>query len=295
MHLPVLKEEVLKYLDPKPNENFIDCTAGQGGHMIPILEKIGPKGRIMGIEINEQLYEKLKSKTKKFQERTTLINDSYSNLKETIEKEKFSSVSGILFDLGFSSWHMDESGTGFSFRKDEFLDMRYSTKEKDDIKAWDIINDWPKQELEEIFKKYGEERFSKIIAQRIIEKREIKKIDTTLDLSEIIKESIPLKFQKKKIHPATKVFQALRIVVNDELENLEKSLPQAIDVLKKNGRIVVISFHSLEDRIVKHFFKDLSKENKIKILTKKPIMADEQETEINPRSRSAKLRAIQLI
>ncbi len=294
MHTPVLKEEVLKYLDPKPNQNFIDCTAGEGGHMFALLEKTEPKGKVLGIEINEELYQKLKTKTKDFKDRVSLVNDSYTNLKEISERKKFTLVSGILFDLGFSSWHMDESEKGFSFRKDEFLDMRYSTK-KENITAWEIINGWPKEELEEIFKKYGEERFSKIIAQRLIEKRKIKKINTTFELSEIIKESIPLKFHKKKIHPATKVFQALRITVNQEIENLENTLPQVMDVLGKKGKIVVISFHSLEDRIVKHFFKNLYKENEIKILTKKPVMAGEQEIKINPRSRSAKLRAIQLI
>ncbi len=290
MHIPVLKEEVLKYLNPKPNQNFIDCTIGSGGHAKAILEKTKPGGKVLGIDRDR---ENIGNLEKEKIENLILSEGNYSNLKEIIEKNNFKNISGVLLDLGYSSFHVDDSLRGFSFLKDEPLDMRYSYK--DSITAEEIINKWSNKDLENIFKTYGEERFSKIIAQRIIEKREINPIKTTLQLVEIIKESIPKKFQSKKIHPATKVFQALRIEVNQELENLKEVLPQTIDVLQKNGRVVVISFHSLEDRIAKHFFKNLFKENKVELLTKKPVMADESEVQKNLRSRSAKLRAIRLI
>ena len=291
MHLPVLKQEVLKYLDPQPNQNFIDCTAGEGGHSSLILKKIKPKGEILAIERDEDNVKKLREKNI---ENLIIVKGNYRFLKDIIKKENFKKISGIVFDLGMSSRHPDESGRGFSFGKNEILDMRYSPREKG-ITAWEIINQWPKENLEEIFKEYGEERFSKIIAQRIFEKRKKKTIHTTFDLTEVIQESIPDRFKGKKIHPATKVFQALRITVNQELENLKEVLPQALEVLEENGRMIVISFHSLEDRITKHFFKDEFKKQKLKLLTKKPVTADEEEIKNNPRSRSAKLRAIQKV
>ena len=291
MHLPVLKQEVLKYLDPKSDQNFIDCTAGEGGHSLAILEKIKPGGKILAIDRDESNIEILKKKNFK---NLITIEGNYCFLEKIIRKENFKKISGVLFDLGMSSRHPDESGRGFSFRKNEPLDMRYSSQEKG-ITAWEIINQWPREDLEEIFKKYVEERLSKIIAQRIFEKRKKKTRNTTFDLIEIIQESIPNKFKGKKIHPATKVFQALRITVNQELENLKEVLPQAIEILEKEGKVVVISFHSLEDRIVKHFFKEKFKEGQVKILTKKPVIAGVEEIKNNPRSRSAKLRVVQKI
>ncbi len=291
MHIPVLKEEVLKFLDPKPNQNFIDCTLGSGGHTLEILKRIKPKGKVLGIDRDETNINKLKEKNF---ENLILVRSNYLFLKEIVEKEKFKDISGIIFDLGMSSYHVDESGKGFSFQKNEPLDMRYSTSD-DFLTAEEIINNWDEKDLGFIFKEYGEERFSKIIAERIVEKRKNEPIKDTFRLSEIILESIPKRFQNKKIHPATKVFQALRITVNQELENLKNVLPESINVLNKDGKIVVISFHSLEDRIVKHFFKNLQKENKLEILTKKPVMAGEDEIKNNPRSRSAKLRSVRLI
>ncbi|XOB40939.1 MAG: 16S rRNA (cytosine(1402)-N(4))-methyltransferase RsmH [Candidatus Nealsonbacteria bacterium] len=285
MHKSVLKKEVIEYLDPKTNENFIDSTIGQAGHSLEVLKKNKPNGKVLGIELDNEIYEGLIIRKIK---RLVLVNDSFKNLKEIVKNNNFKPVSGILFDLGFLSWHIEDSGRGFSFKKNELLDMRYSTDSE--LTAQEIVNKWKEKEIEEILKKYGEERFSRRISNQIVNQRRIKPIKTTFDLIEIIKRAVPSYYRYKRIHFATKTFQALRIAVNDELNNLKEALPQALEVLEKQGRIVVISFHSLEDRIVKNFFKKHSKE-KLEILTKKPITASKSEIINNPRSRSAKLRA----
>ena len=295
IHISVLQKEVLKYLDPKPNKNFIDCTIGEGGHTNAILKENKPNGKVLGIDWDTEIIKKfeLQVPSYKLQGRVILVNDSYINLKEIVEKYNFGPIQGILFDIGMSSWHLEKSKRGFSFLRDEPLDMRYGIKAqgfKDNLTAEEIINEWPQQEIGKILKEYGEERFAERIAKEIIEQRKIKPIKTTFQLVEIIKKAVPFRYQRARIHPATRTFQALRIAVNDELNNLKKVLPQAIEVLAPEGRIVIISFHSLEDRIVKNFFKELSSD-KLKILTKKPIRASQKEIKINPRSRSAKLRA----
>jgi len=293
MHIPVLQKEVLKHLEPGPNQNFIDCTIGEGGHSAAILEKNAPKGKVLGIELDPELYEKLqaaklKVKNEKLKNRLILVNDSFVNLKEIVRRERFLAVSGILFDLGMSSWHLEESLRGFSFFKNEPLDMRYNPQNP--LTAEKIVNYWSKSEMEKILREYGEERFAKKIAEKIVETRKSKQIRTTSQLVEIIKESVPSRYQHQKIHFATRTFQALRITVNDELNNLEKAFPQALEILKPGGRLVVIAFHSLEDRIVKNFYRNSSPE-KLKILTKKPVRPSPEEIKINPRARSAKLRA----
>ena len=289
-HIPVLPKEVIEYLDPKPNENFIDCTIGEGGHTTAILERNKPKGKVLGIEIDPELYQKLKSRMAEIRNskletrnRLILVNDSYVNLAETVRKQRFKPVSGILFDLGFSSWHLEESGRGFSFEKNEPLDMRYNPENP--LTAEKIVNNWPEREVEKILREYGEERFTKRIAREIIQERKIKPIKTTFQLVETIKKSTPIWYHHRRIHPATRTFQALRIAVNDELKNLENALPQALEILEKDGRLAAISFHSLEDRIVKNFFRE-----NLKILTKKPIRPSLAEIKLNPRSRPAKLR-----
>jgi len=282
-HIPVLVKEVLQYLDPKPNENFIDCTVGEGGHTAAILEKNKPNGKVLGIDLDPQA---------DLMSRLILINDSYINLQEIVEKINFKPINGILLDLGMSSVQLEKSGRGFTFLKDEPLDMRYAP-EITNLTAEKIINEWPEEEIKRILEEYGEEKFSRQIARKIIEERNPpaggKKIKSTFQLVEVIKKA---KFQYGRIHCATKTFQALRIAVNDELGNLKRVLPQAISVLSSGGRLVVISFHSLEDRIVKNFFKEQSEQGIVKILLKKPITASEEERGSNPRSRSAKLRAI---
>lgn len=291
MHIPVLQKEVIKYLDPKPNENFIDCTIGSGGHTFLILEAIEPNGKVLAIDQDPEILKdtKYRIQNTKYRNRVILVCDSFVNLKEIVKREKFRSVAGILFDLGMSSWHLAESGRGFSFLKNEPLDMRYSIKNP--LAAEKVVNYWSGPEIEKILKEFGEERFAKNIAKEIVRERKLNTIKTTSQLVKIIERAIPYKYQRQRIHFATRTFQALRIAVNDELNNLEKALPQAIEVLRSGGHLAVISFHSLEDRIVKNFLKEKNKENLIEILTKKPIRPDPKEIEINPRSRSSKLRA----
>lgn len=297
MHIPVLEKEVLKYLNPKPNENFIDCTINSGGHAFAILKKILPKGKLLGIDWDKDLIHYLKREIQKskFRNNLILVCDNFVNLKRIVEKIKFKSIRGILFDLGFSSWHLEKSGRGFSFLKNESLDMKYHIPQPQHsygLTAEKILNDWSEKEIEKILKEYGEERFAKRIAKKIIKERKIQPIKTTFQLVEIVKNATPSWYHRKKIHPATRTFQALRIAVNDEINNLKKVLPQALEILEKGGRMAIISFHSLEDRIVKNFFRDNAQLNQLKILTKKPITPSEKEIKNNLRSRSAKLRAI---
>lgn len=291
MHIPVLQKEVLEYLDPKPNENFIDCTVDGGGHALAILERIQPKGKLLGIDWSPELISRLKSEISKtkLKDNLILVCDNFSNLKEIVKEQRFKKVSGILLDLGMSSWHLEESKRGFSFLAREPLDMRYNPLSP--VSAEKILNYWSREEIEKILKEYGEERFARQISEKIIEARKIKPIENTFQLAEIVKRALPAKYLWQKISPATRTFQALRIAVNGELDNLQKVLPQASEVLEKGGRLAVISFHSLEDRIVKNFFKEQARNNLLKILTKKPITSTNEEIRINPRSRSAKLRA----
>lgn len=282
-HIPVLKKEVLEYLNPKPGENFIDCTFGFGGHSQAILKKIIPGGKILGIELDKEVLKQFKP-----QDGIILTQGNFADLKEITEKQKFYPVNGILLDLGISSWQIKESGRGFSFQKSEPLDMRTG---QESLTAQEIINQWNEQDLIEIFQTYGEERYSRQIAKMICQQRKIKSIETTDQLVEIIGRAVPGKYRRGRIHWATRVFQSLRIVVNSELDNLKKALADAVDILKGEGRLVVISFHSLEDRIVKHFFRQQAKQEFLKILTKKPIRPSQEEIEINYKSRSAKLRA----
>ncbi len=290
LHIPVLTKQVLQYLDPKPNENFVDATIGEGGHAIEILKKNEPKGLLLGIDLDSSQIENSRLTTKKFKERIILVNDSYLNLKKIIERENFGPVNGILLDLGMSSWQLEKSGRGFTFQKDEVLDMRYATD--NELTAEKIVNKYPEKEIEKILSEYGQEKFTKQIAREIIKQRKVKKIKSTFDLVRIIEKTVPKKFQMGSIHCATRTFQALRIAVNKELDNLKEFLPQAFGMLAPKGRLVVISFHSLEDRVVKNFFKDIFEKGVVKILTKKPITADTNEVLANPKSRSAKLRAV---
>lgn len=275
-HIPVLQKEVIEYLDPKPNENFIDCTIGEGGHTAAILENTKSNGKVLGIDLNLRI---------KSHGRLVLAEDNFANLKEIVEKTKFGKADGILIDLGMSSWHLEESGRGFSFQKQEPLDMRYGVENQ--LTAEKIVNFWSAIEIEKVLIDFGEEKFAKEIAREIIISRQINPIQNTFQLVGIIKKATPAWYQSQRINIATRTFQALRIAVNDELNNLQAILPQILEVLKKDGRIIVISFHSLEDRIVKNFFK----QDSLKILTKKPVTASFQEIKINHRARSAKLRA----
>lgn len=293
MHLPVLKRELIEILNPKANENFIDCTFGEGGHSIEILKRNGPAGKVLGIEIDPELYERGKKIKEKFKERLILVNGSFKDIKEIAEREKFFPINGIIFDLGVCSFHLEEAKRGFSFQRNEPLIMRYDNN-LSALTAKEILNTFKREEIETILRNYAQEKWAREISIEIVKAREKKPIETTYELVEIIKRAIPF-WRKKKIHFATKTFLALRIAVNNEIENLKIGLQKAFEILEKKGKIVVISFHSTEDKIVKDFFKNLQKENKCVLLTKKPIVPSKLEVLINPKSRSSKLRAIQKI
>ena len=284
LHIPVLAQEVLSWLDPQPNQDFIDATVGLGGHAALLLERTGPNGRLLAFDRDERNLAEAKQNLAAFGDRVVYVNDSYQALKQAAYDHGFSEVRGILMDLGFSSGHIEDAQRGFSFQRPGPLDMRYD--QRGEVTAEMIVNSWTAQDLAHIFFVYGEERHAHKIAKAIVESRRRARITTTSELADLIVATIP---RHGKIHPATRVFQALRIAVNDELAELEQTLPQTRDVLQAGGRLAVISFHSLEDRIVKRFLKAHADED-FNILTKRPVIATEEEQKQNPRSRSAKLR-----
>ncbi len=286
MHTPVLLKEVLEVFNPQSGQIYIDATINGGGHGKAILERLGAKGRIVGIDWDCGLIEKLKQSQIN---NLTLTCDNYAHIKSIARKYNLGEVSGIIFDLGFSSYHPEESKRGFSFLRDEPLDMRYNIN-FNELTAEKIINTWPREAIEDILSRYGEERFARRIAAAIERERNQKNIFTTGELCRIIKESVPTRYFNGRIHPATKTFQALRIAVNNELENLEQALQDSSEILAKKGKIAVISFHSLEDRIVKRFFRIREKERVLYTLTPKPIRPTPEEILNNHRARSAKLR-----
>lgn len=287
MHIPVLLKEILDVFDPRPGQIYIDATINGGGHAQAILRKIGPKGKLLGIDWDCDLIAKLKAKSAK--ENLILNCDNYADIKSIARKYHLDKINGILFDLGFSSYHIEKSGRGFSFLKHEPLDMRYNSHENS-LTAYQIINTWPQKAIEDVLHNFGEERFARRISTGIIRARSLKRVSTADELAGIIEQSIPYRFRRSRIHSATRTFQALRIAVNRELENCAKALQDSIQLLEPQGKIAVISFHSLEDRIVKNFFKEKEREGIINILTKKSIVASKKEVAGNPRARSAKLR-----
>jgi 16S rRNA (cytosine1402-N4)-methyltransferase len=305
IHNPVLLEEVIEFLNLKPGMVVVDATLGGGGHSQKILERVGEKGILIGIDADKEATDKFSRSSGKF-ENVILVNDNFSNLESILENLKIEKVDAILADLGWSSDQLE--GKGMSFSKDEELDMRLDARQA--LSAKTLVNEYDEAELGKIIREYGEEKFWKSIAKKIVDSRKEKKIETTKELAEIVANSVPPKYRHGKLNPATKTFQAIRIAVNEELSNLENFLPQAISVLEKKGRLAIISFHSLEDRIVKIFFRENARgcicpsnfpkcvcanEAKISVLTKKPVLPSEEEIAKNPRSRSAKLRVCERI
>lgn len=282
LHKPVLLKEVLEYLDPKPGDVFIDATINGGGHAAAIAERIGKKGKLLGIDRDCELIERLSALGRQ------VVCDTFANIQHIAEEQGFTKINGILFDLGFSSFHIEESGRGFSFLRNEPLDMRYNQFEG--ISARDIVQSWPKDKITNLLYTLGEERYGRRIAERIGEERKRVSIETTDQLVEIIKKAVPSSYRHKSIHFATRTFQALRMRVNDELEHVAKGIAQAISLLASGGRIAVIAFHSGEDRIVKELFRQQEKEGIVRRITKKPLRASRLENMENPRARSAKLR-----
>lgn len=287
-HIPVLLKEVIKFLAVKPNKLYIDTTVGGGGHSEAIIKK---RGRVLGIDMDPKALEMARKRLASAcpPGAFALAHGNFANLAEIAKKEGFKPVSGILFDLGISTYQLEDPSRGFSFGAEAPLDMRMDPNLK--VTAKDLINVLNEGELYELFTKLGEEHYSRPIARAICRARRIKPIETCNQLVQIILRARPKRGQYDRTHPATRVFQALRIAVNDELNNLKEALPQAVDLLEPGGRLVVLSFHSLEDRIVKNFFKEGSEKGTLKILTKKPIRPTREEVEKNPRARSGKLRA----
>jgi len=287
-HIPVMLTEVIDWLEVKTGATYLDCTLGGAGYTLAIAKMSGAKGKVLSIDLDEQAIKNAELKIKKQNlKNISLVQGNFKNLKNLATdalgaKVKFD---GIVMDLGLSSFQLDDENRGFSFKGERPLNMSFGTEIDRETIA--IINQYSLLELTRIFREYGEEKMAYQISKSIVEARKLKKILSTSDLVAIIEERIPLRF-RKKIHPATKIFQALRMETNDELKNLSEALPQALELLKKNGRLVVVSFHSGEDRIVKRFLKN---NVQVQVLTKKPLIPSAQEAAENPRSRSAKLRA----
>jgi len=295
MHTPVLLKEVINILDIKPGDKVLDGTVGGGGYSKEICHLLGEKGRLIGLDQDNSALRRARALISS-QGRIELINENFRNLDKVFSNLDVDRVDKIVFDLGISSDQLDKSQRGFSFQKNEPLLMTLKNKiTKNDLTAQEIVNNWDEQNLIDILSGYGEEKFAKKIAASICEARKQKIIKTTFDLVEIIKKAVPEWYQHKKIHFATKTFQALRITVNDEIGALKEGLDKGFKHLGKKGKMVIISFHSKEDRIIKRFFKD--KENKQAgiLITKKPIIPTREEIKENPRSRSAKLRVIEKI
>lgn len=306
LHKSVLLAETLSYLSPKTDEIFVDATLGLGGHTEAILSA-SEKTQVIGIDQDTEAIAKAQARLEKFGARFRSFHANFSEIKKVLTEARVEKVDGVLADLGVSSMQLDSETRGFSFRFDAPLDMRMDAESGDETAA-EILETLSEFEIARIIYEYGEERFSRRIARRIVEKRERgESVRTTKELAELVERSVP-RSKKDKIHPATRTFQALRIAVNRELEILEDFVKDSIDILKPNGRLAIISFHSLEDRIVKQTLQKLAgkcfcppnfptcvcgaaAEKKIEILTRKPIVADEAESQENPRARSAKLRA----
>jgi len=303
-HVPILLNKVIEILNPTPGGVYVDATLGGGGHFKEIIKQAKNKGTFIGIDQDEAAIVNARRVFAEHEGDIRLIHDNFSNIKKIIKDNNINAIDGILFDLGVSSYQLDEGSRGFSYMQDSALDMRMD--KRNPLSAKDVVNEMPRDELKRIIMEYGEEPWAGRIADFICERRKHREITTTGELVQIIKDAIPAKARRKGGHPARKTFQALRIYVNKELEILEASIKDAVELLKPEGRICVISFHSLEDRIVKDTFKFLATDcicpkealictcnhvKTIKIITPKPIYPSQTEIDSNPRARSAKLRA----
>ncbi len=293
-HIPVLLQETIDGLAIEKGDIFVDATLGAGGHSALVCERFGKDVQIIGIDADSDALARSGARLSKCDIRTYQSN--FRNLSTVLDHFHIVSINRLMMDLGLSSFQIEEGGRGFSFQKDEPLRMTFAKDPTDEeVTAWDVVNTWHEENLADIIYGYGEERYSRRIARAIKEARKIKPIETSAELRDIIIAAVPAAYRRGKIHPATRTFQAIRIAVNDELGSLTKALTDGFSRLSKGGRIGVISFHSLEDRIVKNFFKQKALDGEGKLITKKPIIATDEEIRTNPRSRSAKLRIIEKI
>ncbi len=305
-HTSVLLQETVDGLNVKPDGIYVDGTLGGGGHSYEICRRLGEKGSIVGIDQDAAAIEAASNRLKDFGEKVTIVRSNYCDMKSRLQELGICKVDGIVLDLGVSSYQLDTAERGFSYREDAPLDMRMDTRQT--MTARDIVNDYSQKELCRVIRDYGEDKFAANIAKHIVMARSKAPIETTGQLTEVIRAAIPMKYQKKSGHPAKRTFQAIRIELNRELEVLRDSLDDMIDLLNPGGRLCIITFHSLEDRIVKSAFRKnenpctcppdfpvcvCGKVSKGSIVTRKPILPSEEELEYNSRSKSAKLRVFE--
>ena len=305
-HKSVLLDETIESLNIKPNGIYVDGTLGGGGHSYEIAKRLTDGGRLIGIDQDEDAIRAAKERLSEFADRVTIVRDNYCNMPKVLDELGISKVDGILLDIGVSSYQLDEAERGFTYKQDAPLDMRMDQRQE--MTAKDIVNGYSEEDLYRIIRDYGEDKFAKNIAKHIVQARQIKPVETTFELDEIIKAAIPMKFRATGGHPAKKTFQAIRIELNRELEVLDESIDAMTDLLNDDGRLCIITFHSLEDRIVKTRFRKnenpctcppdfpvcvCGKQPKGKVITRKPIVPDEEELEENKRAKSSKLRVFE--
>ncbi|SHJ61099.1 16S rRNA (cytosine1402-N4)-methyltransferase [Clostridium cavendishii DSM 21758] len=306
-HVSVLLDECIENLNIKPDGIYVDCTLGGAGHSSEIVKRLNEKGRLIGIDQDKDALKAAGERLKEFKN-VTLVHSNFHDIKNVLESLDIGEVDGILMDLGVSSYQLDTGDRGFSYMQDAPLDMRMNREIE--FSAYDIVNNYSEEEITRVIKEFGEEKFAKRISKFILNARETKNIETTLELVDIIKAAIPAKARREGPHPAKRTFQAIRIEVNKELDIINKTIIDGVSKLSKGGRMAIITFHSLEDRIVKNSYRDLEnpctcpkefpicvcgKTKSVKVLTRKPIEPSKEELEINPRSRSAKLRVLEKI
>ena len=306
-HLPVLLNECLDALDIKEEGIYVDCTLGGAGHSLEILKRLSSKGRLIGIDQDVDALSAAKENLKEYNN-VTFVHDNFYNIEAILEKLGIDKVDGILMDLGVSSFQLDSAERGFSYMKDARLDMRMDRSQS--LSAYDVVNNYDEQEIGQVLRNYGEEKFSKRIANFIVDRRAEKPIETTLELVNVIDAAIPAKYKREGGHPAKRTFQGIRIEVNGELKILDRAIENGINRLSSGGRMAVITFQSLEDRIVKNAFRSLldpckcpkelpmcvcGKTPIVKLISRKPIVASSEELENNKRSRSAKLRVAEKV
>ena len=295
LHVPVMLQEVLEYLKLAPGQTIVDATLGMGGHAMEILKRISPNGRLIGFDRDENSLAICRERLNAYKGSVEFVHANFSDLKQALTNLGIEKVDGIVFDLGISSYQLHDVQRGFSFQNDGPLDMRLDKSSY--ICAYDLVNNLNENEISQILWNFGEERWHNRIAHLLVQERKNEPIATTKQLANLVMRAIPHRYRRSyyRIHPATRTFQAVRIAVNRELEILEDAVKQAVDILKKHARICVISFHSLEDRVIKHTFRALKADGLIDIITAKPLTPMDSEIEANPSSRSSKFRVAERI
>ncbi len=290
LHVPVMLKEALEFLNPQPGQTIVDATLGTGGHAAEILRRIAPAGRLVGIDRDENSLAICKERLAEFKDNTEFVHANFADLDQILANSGIKEIDGIIFDLGISSYQLADPQRGFSFQEEGPLDMRLDKSSY--ISAYDLVNNLNENEISQLLWNFGQERWHNRIAHLLVQERRNEPIATTKQLANLVIRAIPQRYRRSyyRIHPATRTFQAVRIAVNRELEILESTVKKAVDILRKQARICVISFHSLEDRAIKHTFRALKYDGLINIITAKPLTPSPKEIEVNPSSRSSKFR-----